>query len=464
MSAAPGLLAVFRDALARHGGLLALLGSSLRILIKEGPAGFADRKERYKQRLQTDTTEAQAPGDLEPEGQVQLASAGSAPGAAVAAPSRAELAPGMTLIGHPYAVLGRAEDIRTSACACDQAGIPFSLLNVHGDYGKQDADKHKDFPFFQRVGSRAGHRVNLFYLNADEMQGALDVLGPEVFAGPYNIGCFAWELSRFPEAWVKAFEPLHELWAPTRFIQQALAEKTRLPVTLMPFAIEPGPAVNRQRPEIGLPDDKFVFLFFFDFRSYMQRKNPWAVLEAFFRAFPPGSSKAVHLLIKVNGSEQKPDDYRSLMDSPYLQDERVQIVDQVLDDQAIKTLVQLSDCFVSLHRSEGFGRGLAEAMYYGKPVIATAYSGNVDFMHPGNACLVNCALIPLAPDDYPHGAGQLWADADVDEAAWYMTKLVDDAAYARKIGERAADFIKEFHSYQAVGAHYRRRLLQLGSL
>jgi glycosyltransferase involved in cell wall biosynthesis len=263
---------------------------------------------------------------------------------------------------------------------------------------------------------------------------------------------------------VESFAPLDEIWAPTRFIQQAIAETTGLPVVWMPFAVEPGEAGGLTRADLGLPEHGFVFLYFFDFRSYAQRKNPWAALHAFSRAFPPGGSEPVHLVVKVNGTGARPDDYRAFLDSPLARDPRVSIVDRVLDDRGIKSLVACCDCFVSLHRSEGFGRGLAEAMYYAKPVIATAYSGNLDFMNPLVACLVDHRLVPVGAGEYPFGEGQLWADADVDQAAWYMRRLVGDTTYAGDLGARAAAYIREFHSYAAVGAQYRRRLDALGLL
>lgn len=369
---------------------------------------------------------------------------------------------GMTLIGHPYAVLGRAEDIRTGALACEAAHIPMHLLNLNGTYDVHLRSMHADFPLFDRVRNTPEHCANLFYLNADEMTRAYDVLGNDFFAGRYNIGCFAWELSEFPQAWQRSFAHLQEVWAPTGFIQQALEPATQLPVIHMPFAIEPGDVGLIRRSELGLPDDKFVFLFFFDFRSYVSRKNPHAVLEAFFKAFPQGGKEPVHLVIKVNGIEDKQEEFAAFLQDERMRDTRIQIMSTSLDDRGIKRLVAACDCFVSLHRSEGFGRGLAEAMYYGKPVIATAYSGNMDFMRADTACLVDYQLIPLQENDYPFWQGQVWADADVTQAAWYMRRLVEDPAWASAVGAAAEQFIKTRHSYRAVGLCQRKRLERLG--
>jgi glycosyltransferase involved in cell wall biosynthesis len=450
------------DAVRRHGGIVRLLGASIRILLSQGAGGLRARAAFHSKRLQGDEGVSSEPAELPAGAQAPVSAPSEAHRFARTDPDLGGRPPGVHLIGHPYGVLGRAEDIRTAAWACDRAAIPFDLSNMLGDYGKDDAIRHREFPFFDRVGKARGRRANLFFLNADEMDVAYRYQGDGVFRGPYNIACFAWELSRYPDPWLPALDYLHEVWAPSRFVQQAIAEKTRLPVVWMPLAVEPGEAPALPRSRFGLPPDAFLFLFFFDFRSFVQRKNPWAVLQAFTRAFAASSSKPVGLVVKVNGVQHDPEAYRTFLESFPLQDPRVRIINEVLDDREIKGLVSLCDCFVSLHRSEGFGRGLAEAMYFGKPVIGTAYSGNLDFMCPDTSCLVDSILVPVGEGDYPHGEGQVWADADVEQAAWYMRRMTDDPTAASERGRRAARAIRETNSFRAVGERYRRRLRTLG--
>src|SRR5262249_14120959 len=116
------------------------------------------------------------------------------------------------------------------------------------------------------------------------------------------------------------------------------------------------------------------------------------------------------------------------------------------------------DCLVSLHRSEGFGRFLAEAMWLGRPVIATAYSGNVDFMTSDVSCLVNYRLGPVAPHAYPFWQDPMWADPDLDEAAGCVTRLADDPGSGRRLGARASAHIRTHFSYRAVGLRYQEHL------
>lgn len=312
-----------------------------------------------------------------------------------------------------------------------------------------------------RLDPLASYRANLFVLNANEMAAVPEQLGKGFMAGHYNIGYWAWELSGFPDAWLPALAGLDEIWAPSRFIQQAVSAKTDLPVTWMPLAVEPGEVPPLPRPSLGLPEGRFLFLFFFDFRSFVSRKNPQAVMTAFQQAFATSDDR-VGLVIKTNGMEECPEAYQAFKDQALTRDSRVHLIDRVMDDRELKGLMNQCDAFVSLHRSEGFGRGLAEAMYLGKPVIATAYSGNLDFMNPANSCLVDYTLVPVGENDYPFGQGQYWAEANIDMAAAYMRALVADPALAREKGARAARDVRRDLGFDAIGRRYRQRFEELG--
>ena len=375
--------------------------------------------------------------------------------------SRSMLAPGALLIGHPYAVLGRAEDIRTAASAFYAAEVPFAMRNLYGDYGRELAVMHKDFDLMDREDAAAVYRANLLVLNADEMRNAWEQQRTTLESGAYNIGYWAWELSHLPDAWLPALADLDEIWAPSRFIQQAVADKADCPVVWMPLAVEHRQTEVAGREALGLPEDRFLFLFFFDFRSFVSRKNPMAVVRAFEQAFSR-SDDSVGLIIKTNGMSECSDAYEAFKSGDVTGDPRILWIDRVMDDREIRSLVSGCDCFVSLHRSEGFGRGLAEAMLMGKPVIATGYSGNLDFTNEENCCLVDYVLVPVEEGEYPFGAGQLWAEADVEMAAGFMRALVDAPAFAREKGEAGARYVRRYHSFEAVGARYRRRLEQLG--
>ncbi len=438
-----------RQVLRRHGGFGALTRQLARILVSEGWGGL---RYRWRHLIRGNR------GDLTELTTASLAHFRANP--TEVTQTRSRLPPGALLVGHPYAILGRAEDIRTAATALKRAQVPFAMRNVLGDYGRQWTHLHPDFPLLDRIDATSRFRANIHFLNANEMAMAWQHQGEALFRGPYNIGYWAWELSRFPDAWLPALTLLDEIWAPSRFIQQAIAEKTALPVTWMPLAVEPTLAAPGSRADLGLPDARFLFLFFFDFRSYLARKNPWAVIQAFSQAFSR-SDPRVGLVIKTNGMEESQTAYQEFLRSPLLGDPRLILMDRVMDDREIKSLVNHCDCFVSLHRAEGFGRGLAEAMFMGKPVIATGYSGNLDFMHPDNSCLVDYRLIPVGEHEYPYGLGQCWAEPDLGMAADWMRTLAGDPGLAMEIGQAGAATIRRHHSFAAVGARYRRRLEKL---
>lgn len=375
--------------------------------------------------------------------------------------TRTALSPGALLLGHPYGVLGMGEHVRLSAAAFSAAEVPFGIRNIYGEYGVHLAGIHQDFPFGDKISKNGFYRANVFHINADEMVNAQIHLGKDLYVDRYNVGYWAWELSEFPDAWRSALQIVDEIWAPSRFIEQAIANKTSSPVIRMPLAVDFPEPNGMTRESFGLPEDRFLFLFFFDFTSYVQRKNPEGAIRAFLQAFPDVDDTRVGIVIKMNGMELRPHEFKAFIRSIDREDPRIILMDKVLTDRETKALVKLCDCFLSLHRSEGFGRGLAEAMYLGKPVIATGYSGNLDFTNEHNACLVDYSLVPVRDHEYPFATGQKWADPDLDHAVWFMRRLVNEPHYAQTIGQHAAYFIKTFHSPRAVGVKYRARLAAL---
>jgi glycosyltransferase involved in cell wall biosynthesis len=357
-------------------------------------------------------------------------------------------------------VLGVGEYLRASAAAFATAGIPFHIRNTY-DWGESLADKHPDFAFWDRLTTGDPYRVNVFHLNADEMADARRHLGDAVFAGRYNIAAWHWELSRFPDAWLPALEGVDELWASSRFIQHTLSERAQVPVIWMPHPVEIAGA-GSDPAELGLPADAYLFLAFVDFTSFVARKNPLGAIRAFRAAFPPGSAPRVGLVIKANGASARPAAAKAFLDTPELRDPRIVVINEAIDRRRLIGLLERCDCFVSLHRSEGFGRGIAEALLLGKPVIVTGYSGNMDFTHPQNACIVDYQLVEVAPADYPQAAGQRWAEPDLEQASWYMRRLVSDPSWGTALARHGRELVHAQHGVEAVGRRCRARLEKLG--
>ena len=251
-----------------------------------------------------------------------------------------------------------------------------------------------------------------------------------------------------------------EIWAPSRFIQRAFSQRADIPVEYMPLCVVLPHFKTLDRSYFGLSHRAFVFLYTFDFFSYLDRKNPFGAIRAFKRAFPDTRADACLVLKVMNGDEQSP--LWSIMTQLIDEDPRIVIINQTLSRSEVLALFDTCDCFISLHRSEGFGRGPAEAMYLGKPVIVTNYSGNTDFTLMDNSCLVDFKLIPVEDGQYPFHSGQEWADADIEHAAWYMKKLFGDKNYAQDLGARGKVYIRQNFNQQIIGAKYESRLKRLG--
>ncbi len=366
----------------------------------------------------------------------------------------------VALIGHVFAPTGRGEDVRACFRALKAGGVESRIVDI---FGLAEPDECLLEELWAFLVEGVGDAVNIFFINADEVATVLAHLrATGRFAGRgYNIVFPVWELAHYPAEWARQLDRFDEIWVPTRFIHDSIAPQVRKPVALLPFASELRDGVTGDRAELGLPEGRYLFLYFFDFTSYIERKNPFAVLQAFelFLRDRPGAEAT--LVLKLSGVHKSPQEFGKL--SHYIAPfkDHVLLLDRILSDEEMAGLLRCCDCFVSLHRSEGFGRGLAEAMSKGKPVIATAYSGNMDFMNADNALLVDYELVPVAEGGYPFATGQVWAEANIDQAANYMALLYDDPAFGRLLGKRAKDAIRKTNGYMEIGALYRDRILAI---
>jgi glycosyltransferase involved in cell wall biosynthesis len=213
--------------------------------------------------------------------------------------------------------------------------------------------------------------------------------------------------------------------------------------------------------DVGLPDERFLFLFSFDFNSFIVRKNPEACIAAFRQAF--GSTRRdVGLVIKSINGPRQPEKLRAMREL-IGGDDRIVIVDGFFSRDQVSGLQSVADAYVSLHRAEGLGLGLAESMYQGKPVIGTRYSGNLEFMDDDNSCLVDCTLVPVRKGEYLYYDERFrWADPDVEHAAHWMRRLVDDAGFRMRIAARGQHDIRTRFTPANAAALMRRRLSELG--
>jgi len=357
---------------------------------------------------------------------------------------------GVNLAGYFGSEKGVGEAGRAAVRALEAALIPYVLNNVV-DSGSANIDSA-----LSTFSDDNPYSVNLIHINADQVPIFAAARGDEYFRGRYNIGCWFWELSQFPDEWHSSFRPFDEIWAASSFIQDSLARVSPIPVVRIPLALPAKPQIDHKlnRSDFGLPYDVFIFLFTFDFASVVERKNPVGLIEAFKMAF--GDRNDVMLLLKVAHSENYPLEVDVLKTAACTKN--IRIVDRLLKRPEMNALFSMCDCFVSLHRSEGFGIPIAEAMLLEKPVIVTAYSANMDFTTPGNSFLVKYKLIEIDRDYGPYRKGWVWADPDIDHAAELMRYAYEHRDVCIETGRRAKQEILHIFHPEVVGRQILERL------
>jgi hypothetical protein len=361
---------------------------------------------------------------------------------------RDEHVPGVNVAGYVRAESGVGEVSRLLTAALDAAGVPTTIVPFDKTSSRQQSDVLND-----RAGDTT-HQTNIICVNADAFGGFAEHVGDEFFEGRRNIGVWQWEVDAFPEWMSASADRLDEIWVSSEHTARAVRERTTKPVFVLPPPIVPPVATRTARTALGLPDG-FLFLFCFDFDSVFERKNPRAVVDAFTRAFPAGAGP--RLVIKTVRGDAHPEQLEALRHAAGPRAD-VQVMDGYLAGGDHAALVAACDAYVSLHRAEGFGLTLAEAMALGKPVIATAYSGNLEFMDEVNSWLVPYELVPIPAGCDPYPIDGRWASPDVDAAAEMMRAIVDTPEVARERAERAAGDIARLHAPLARAPFILERL------
>ena len=300
--------------------------------------------------------------------------------------------------------------------------------------------------------------VQIFNINADQFRHIMARLRPHLPSNSIRINIPFWELSRFPDTWIPGLSTMDEIWAPSHFIAQALKSQLGGKVIHMPVAIELRPPPATPRARYSLPEGRFLFFFAFDFLSFIARKNPYAVIAAFREAFPKRGQAG--LVLKCSNGAMMPDKLAQLR-AALADDPNVFLIDSMLSRSETLALIACSDAVVSLHRSEGLGLLIGEAMLLGKPVIATDYSGSRDLLSTDTGYPVNFRLVPVRKHEYPFAQGQVWAEPDVSHAASLMRNLYHDPARAAPLVSQAREQMQTRFSYKHVGRLQADRIREL---
>ena len=370
---------------------------------------------------------------------------------------------GVNLFGFAKAEIGTGDVVRLAAAALKTQGIPFAIINV-----ESGAQISQNDNFLNKwINKKPTYAINLLCLPGVEHARLLCEQGVKIFQNRYNIGLAPWELPHWPASCHHTYGAVDELWGISKYNAAAFSGGP-LPVRAMSLPVRIGEIALENRQSFGLPERPYLFVFSFDIHSSVGRKNPKGVIRAFQKAFPRESSDEVGLVIKVNVAGSGIQKLNLLERMHYYfhkerswnevkrwasHDARIYFVEESMRRPRVMSLYKACDCYISLHRAEGFGCGIAEAMLLGKQVIATGFSGNMDFCREPRVALVRHQLRALEPGEYYWGDGQVWAEPDIDHAAELMRSVRENP---RDVSDPGHDF-----SPEAVGRMYARRLEEI---
>jgi len=365
--------------------------------------------------------------------------------------------PPVTLVGLPYAISGRGQHLRAIFRALNAVGIRPRVVNLRdggGDLSDEALAAAED--------AYPGPGIRLFHLNGNEADWGREVLrgrSAKAFAAGHNIIFPAWELPRYPRHWARALDRYDEVWAATDFVYQSLRRaRLKAPLHHIVNACQPHIEEPLPRAHFGLDEAEFLVLFPFDYYSWFTRKNPLAAIRVVDRVVDSNPNRRLRLVIKANHhAEGGGAPHIELREMIARRARHVTLIERPMDDNEAKSLIACCDCLLSLHRSEGFGRTPAEAMFFGKPTIATGWSGNMEYMNPRVSVPVRYRLVRVAPDAYLEWRRQRWAEPDEDHAVEALSRLVRDPAEARRLGEAGRRHMLRHFSDEVLGERYLAR-------
>jgi len=358
------------------------------------------------------------------------------------------------LIGYFETGFGLGEYARGLASALDAVGTPFAVYPYAGC-------SRGEAPWARKYDVDQIHSINIFCMAADQAPNARRIIGKRHTEKSYNILSTFWELPRAPESWRSDLDFFDELWAPNQFVADAFRPIFSKGIFVVSPCITLDMEIAPNRAKFGLEATKFYFLFHFDFSSYPERKNPLAIVAAFEAAFGDGRDD-VGLIFKTAGARHRFPKIASELEAAARQDRRITLLHGEWQRADVLALSASVDCFVSLHRSEGFGLGMAESMFLGKPVIATDFSGNTEFLTAETGYPVPCQMRPVGEGEYPHYAGNSWAEPDVRIAAEIMRSVASKTDEARHKALRGQAYVQQHYSPEIVARLVAARLHEHG--
>lgn len=365
---------------------------------------------------------------------------------------------GLNMVGFFSGDFGLGESARRYAAAFIERGLDVSLCNV----------EPPDLPHSctnttleQYYSESFPHDYTLVCINPDWWDRALSVIPAEAMREKHVAAFWYWELGRLPQSWLPFIDRADSFVVATEFVESAIRNETDKMISVVPLPMTRKAEHVPSRSAFDIGEDEFVFLTTFDFNSFMERKNPLATVRAFRSAF--GGKEAVRLIVKTTNGYRNVQKLQALLDATR-DDPRIRVVDQMLPMEHVLALRHSTDAYVSLHRSEGFGLGLAESMLQNTLTIATGWSGNMDFMNADNSLIVDFDLVPVEEGQYPDHEGQSWAEARHDSAVAALRFAFENRDATRMLRDRALRDIEAGHAPAISAAKMEKILMETMAL
>lgn len=357
---------------------------------------------------------------------------------------------GVNVVGFFTAELGVGEAARMLVAGLDAQEIPALPIQGH-----LMPPSRQGSGFSYVTPDEAAYPVNILCINGDGIPVFARETGKSFFEDRYSIAVWWWEAGEPPASWKGAYDFVDEVWVGSQYVYDLLAPVSPVPVVRIRLPVTEPEVATRTRAQLGLPDEGFLFLCVHDYHSVAARKNPVGVIEAYRRAFPTPSGARL-VLKSINADTDPAEHARVLLAARDRPD--ITLIDDYVSNSEKNAMIAAADCYVSLHRSEGFGIPLAEAMLLGQPVIATRYGGSLEFMTDENSYLVDWTPVSVGEGAYPYSPEAVWAEPDLDHAASLMRHVFESQAEARQHGQAARRDLLERHSPAAAGAIMGQRL------
>lgn len=329
---------------------------------------------------------------------------------------------GINLIGDIQAETGLGQSMRILASVLAKNDIPFDIVQI-SQPGDLKSDNH-DWDYM--ITNQPKYNINLIHINASEWAEDYNIIDKSILDYRKNIAYWLWELEEFPKKWRACIETVDEIWAPSEFVCKSIRKCTNKSVRRLPYAIEIKKPEISTRSYFGFPEEAFLYLAMYDCQSISERKNPKGMIDAFIRAFSPdyANNYKIGMILKVNHGEYE--NKLTMLKNQLREYKYIFFITDILTRDEVYALEAVADVLVSLHRSEGFGLAVAEAMSLGTAVVTTNWSATTEFTTEDNACLVDYDLVELEHAIGPYKKGSRWAEPDINQAAKYMKQMYED--------------------------------------